>query len=121
MPRRSPQLAIEGRVRSEEEYIAWAARVMRDAEDIRESVTEDRFKAHIRNKYVLSGNPDAADRQLQSLWDRGVVVAYQRMPEAQVRPVMFIWRGQIVTRYWDTYTKQQIKFSEVASRMAWLS
>lgn len=119
MPRKAPRLAEEGRVRGEEEYIEWAARVSAEAEDIRESVTEERWKAHYREKYAagLSYDPEKAERQLKGLWDRGMRRQWEDLPDVGVIPsTRYTPRGYYY-QYRDVATGRFVGFSEVARRI----
>lgn len=120
MPRATPRLAEEGRIREDWEYIEWAARVSRDAEDIRYSTTEEGWKQHYRDKYWLSPDRDLADKQLDALWSKGIVRAWEDMPKVEVLPsTRYTTRGYYF-QYRDITTKRFISYQTVADRLAGL-
>ena len=119
MPKKTPRLAEEGRVREDWEYVEWAARVSADAEDIRFSLDEQRWKEHVKERYRFSLDPEKAAAQMRGLWDKGMMDLWEKLPDIGVRPYRFLWRGEPVMRYWDLATKKQITFTEVAKRIGW--
>jgi len=117
MPK-GPRLAEEGRVRTDEEYLAWADAVTRDLEDIFESVDYDRWKAHYRSRYFgLSPDATLAEHQLRGLWGRGIQRKFVSFPGAG----MSTWRRETPTgfyvQYRDAVTGRFISKADALSKM----
>lgn len=99
MPK-GPRLAEEGRVRTEEEYLAWADAVTRDLEDIFESVDYERWKVHYRKTYFgLSPDATLAENQLRGLWSKGIQRKFVAFPGAG----MSTWRRETAAGYYVQY------------------
>lgn len=119
MPKKLPRLAEEGRIRGEEEYLEWAARVSMDTEDIREGVTEERWRAHVLEKYRFSMDPDLAANQLKGLYTKGILGIWEKLPEAGVTPFMSYPRGIAHIGFYGHEEKHFISFKTVAAKMGW--
>ena len=117
MPRGHPKLAVEGRVRSEAEYIEWAARVSSEAEDIRESVTEERWRAHVMDKYQFSWDATRRESQLTALWEKGIRKQWEEMPEVGIlASTRYTPRGYYF-QYRDIATGRFTSFAVVSEKL----
>lgn len=118
MPK-GPKLAEEGRIRTDEEYLAWADAVTRDVEDIFETENYGRWQAHYRSRY-FGLSPDAAlsENQLRGLWDKGIV---RRFGGFAAVGVTTFWHATRTGGYWqyrDTKTGQWMRPDDAMSRMS---
>lgn len=117
MPK-GPKLAEEGRIRTDEEYLAWADAVTRDLEDIFESVDYDRWKDHYRSRYFgLSPDATLAESQLRGLWDKGIQRKFTSFPGAGIST----WRRETPTAYYiqyrDVVTGRYLSRDDAMSKM----
>lgn len=119
MPRSGPQLAEEGRIREDWEYAEWASRVSRDAEDMRYSTTEDKWRIHVLGKYNFSPDVDKRESQLNALWNKGMLRTWEEMPAVGITPSTRYTPTGYYLQYKDVATGRFVKATEVFRRMGY--
>lgn len=117
MPRSKPQLYEEGRVREDWEYLEWAARVSRDAEDIRSTTDEVKWREHVQDKYAFSLDDEKRERQVNALWSRGVLKTWEELPARGVIPSTRYTPTGHYFQYRDTTTGRFISLKEVSQKL----
>lgn len=103
--------------REDWEYEQWALAVTKDTEDLRWTTEEEKWREHVRTKYLPPWQADLDDAQLKSLYQKGVMSIYDKLPGVGVLPFTRYSTKGTYLQYRDIATGKFIGYQEARSRL----